>query len=131
MKKPALLDPNRLLEGVEYKVYRGMDGTWHGHVTGLRRGDVDGLLMRSTSISSYGIATAPRPSDRNQFPVRLVMPDSGPPWVDVGFCSTEDEARDRVCEVIGYVLGRRLYKDTAGYTPKPEAVPAVREGTFS
>lgn len=152
-------DVQRLLRGVEYTVYQakgygGKPGAWHAHVSGLRRGDLDDLVLRTASVGAEGIAhqierkvamlVEETGRDERQARedvlrsyagrYRVTFNDvssTGGTWTDVGFCSSEDEARERACLVIGWVLGRRLARATAGYVPRPEPVPAIRNGAFA
>lgn len=121
--------------------YGGHPGPWHAHVAGLKRGDLDGLTMRYSSVSAEGIASAiARKVDEGASlsdvldgyhnpRVRFAAP-SNPTWCDVGFCSSSNEARERACQIIGHVLGRRLARATASYVPPPARVPAVQDGEF-
>jgi hypothetical protein len=147
-------DVARLLRGVRWEVYQaksypGKPGAWHAHVSGLRYGDLDDLAMRYPSGTAEGIAyqierkAADSTNDGlgyrqalrevlGSYATRVrVVPNGGGDWTDVGYCSTADEARERACAVIGHVLGRRLARATAGYTPVPIPVPPISEGTFS
>lgn len=157
MRRRDLPDMTRLLKGVGYNVYqargtsRQENGPWHAHVSGLRRGDLYGLAMRSAGISAEGIARRidekiddlvanhgrdwrdARDEVLGSYASRYnITPngDSGD-WADVGFCGSEDEARERACEIIGHVFGRRLAAATAGFVPEPAVVPAIREGVFA
>lgn len=146
----------RLLRGVEFKVYQGKTypgkpGPWHAHVSGLRQGDLDDLLMRLASVSAEGVAygierkaadlvdnhgRGYRQALRevlDSYASRYCVTANGldrADWTDVGFCATADEARERACVVIGHVLGRRLARATAGYVPTPVPVPPIRTGAF-
>lgn len=152
-------DIARLLRGVEFKVYQAHGhggraaGPWHAHVSGLRRGDLDDLALRPASVTAQGIAYAIERKaagstndglgyrqalrevlDSYASRYRVTFNDestTGGTWTDVGFCSSADEARERACLIIGWVLGRRLAQATAAYTPAPVPVPAVCAGAFA
>lgn len=119
----------RAAAGLEMNVYRAHDGSWHAHIKGVRQWDLEGLRMRTASVSARGVAEAVErdvargedlraalDSRRDRYSVTEV---GGNAWCDVGFCGTEQEARDRACEVIGYVIGKRLARALA-----PQVIPA-------
>lgn len=119
----------RAAAGLEMNVYRAREGDWHAHVTGVRQRDLDGLRMRTASISSRGIAemiereVTAGADLRDALSTRVgrypVTEVGGNAWCDVGFCGTEQEARERACEVIGYVIGKRL-----AVALGPQTIPA-------
>lgn len=139
-------DLTTLLRGIRFNVYQAKSydnrpGTWHGHIAGIRRSDVDGARLPLATATAERIAhqvEQRRAEGENldellrdcprDFPIHVSHGSEW--WCDVGFCASEDEARERVCRVIGYIFGRRLARATAGYTPQPQPVPPVREGSF-
>jgi hypothetical protein len=138
-----------LVDGVEVKVYQAKScadapGAWHAHVA-LPSGwgnYIVGAMLPPTEIHAESIAWAvKRDVARGRrlvdvlrelpsaYPVRPVNGGQGW-WCDVGFCVSEDEARERACAVVGYVFGQRLRERLRPVVVPQKVIPSPRSVTL-
>lgn len=131
-----------LARGISFKVYRAASGEWHGHVVGVREWELRGLRLpwafpavervahdviekvAAGDFATYSEAVA---HYRWDGPIAEVGDNA---WTDVGFCATEDEARERCCAIIGWCVGKRLAVATGPEVVPARTIPARREVAF-